>query len=168
MKEKPFQPVLSLKTVIWDLLFFLSFPPHFFKAGVKFRGRNLGLQGVGDHRRPRPGGLSELWCPPSWLALPVTAVVRNRADKVIILLHDCCELSKVRGAPQNTDAGAKDELTARSAVLGSRRELAGRRNALSINSYIHRSRMQNLSTLSAGHSGTFILKRNLRRQSFIS
>lgn len=53
-KEKPFQPILSLKSVIWDLLFFLSFPPPLFKAGVKFRGRNLGLQGVGD---PDPGSI---------------------------------------------------------------------------------------------------------------
>lgn len=97
--------------------FLLIFPSPLFKAGVKFRGRNLGLQGVGDHRQPRPGGLSELSCLPSWLTLPVTAVVRNRADKVIILLRDCCELYKVRGAPQNTSAGAQDELTARSAVL---------------------------------------------------
>jgi len=60
------------------------------------------------------------------------------------------------------------ELTASSAVSGSHWELAGRRNTLSINSGIQRSHMQNLSTLSAGHSGTFILKRNLKRQSFIS
>lgn len=94
--------------------------------------------------------------------------MRNGADKAVILLGDCSELYKVWGTPRNTGAGAKDELTARSAVLGSPQELAGRRNTLSINSRIQRSRVQNLSTLSAGHSGTFILKRNLRRQSFIS
>lgn len=37
-KEKPFQPTLSLKTVIWDLLFFLSFPPHFSKLGLSSEG----------------------------------------------------------------------------------------------------------------------------------
>lgn len=37
-KKKPFQPILFLKTVIWDLLFFLSFPPHFSKLGLSSQG----------------------------------------------------------------------------------------------------------------------------------
>lgn len=35
--------------------FLLIFPLPLFQAGVKFRGRNSGLQGMGDHCRPGPG-----------------------------------------------------------------------------------------------------------------
>lgn len=148
--------------------FLLIFPSPLSKAGVKFRGRNLGLQGIGDHWRPRPRSLSELSCLPSCLTLLVTAVVKSRADKVILLLYDWCELYKVLGAPRNTNMGAKDELTARSALSVSQRGLAMRRNALSIDLCVQRSFRQNLSTLKAGHSGTSILKRNLRKESLIS
>lgn len=37
-KKKPFQPIFSLKTTIWNLLFVLSFPPHFSKLGLSSEG----------------------------------------------------------------------------------------------------------------------------------
>lgn len=118
----------------------LIFLVPLFKAGVKFRGRNLGLEGVGDHSPTQPRGLD--------------GIPGKGADKAMELL---------RMHPKY-GFRSKPELAEGSAVLGI---LWGKGGVIKESEYPEEPR-GNLSTLWAGRGGAFTLKRNLRRQSFIS
>lgn len=70
-KKETFSAYTFFKDSYMGFAFLLIFPSPLFKAGVKFTGRNLGLQGVGDHRRPRPRG--SIWAVMSAQLVSVTS-----------------------------------------------------------------------------------------------
>lgn len=139
-KQKPFQPLLSLRAVIWDLLPFLSSCSRFSKLGLSSEGGIWDLRASVTTARPSPGGR---------LAFP-----GKGADKAMELL---------RMHPKYRFR-SKPELAEGSAVLGILWEKGG---VIKESEYPEGPR-GNLSTLWAGRGGAFALKRNLRRQSFIS
>ena len=70
-KKETFSAYTFFKDSYMGFAFLLIFPSPLFKAGVKFTGRNLGLQGIGDHRRPRPRG--SIWAVVSAQLVSVTS-----------------------------------------------------------------------------------------------
>lgn len=138
--QKPFQPLLSLRAVIWDLLPFLSSCSRFSKLGLSSEEGIRDLRASVTTARPSPGGR---------LAFPGKGLTKP---------WNCCECTP------NMDSGANPSWLRAQRFLGILWEKGG---VIKESEYPEEPR-GNLSTLWAGRGGAFTLKRNLRRQSFIS